>query len=65
MRIAHVSLTARDADRLAQFYRDAFDLEDRRPPRNLSGCVFRGDAPTDSDLMRTRIPGYPPTVLAD
>jgi catechol 2,3-dioxygenase-like lactoylglutathione lyase family enzyme len=35
MRIAHVSLTARDADRLAQFYRDAFGLEDRRPPQNL------------------------------
>ena len=31
--------------------------------RRRSQCIFRGEAPTDSDFARPRIPGYPPTRL--
>jgi catechol 2,3-dioxygenase-like lactoylglutathione lyase family enzyme len=37
VRIAHVSLTAHKAERLAEFYRAVFGFEDRRPPRRLTG----------------------------
>ncbi|WP_425040305.1 VOC family protein [Primorskyibacter sp. S187A] len=37
MRLLHVSLTARDARALAQFYRCVFDLTLLRPPREMSG----------------------------
>lgn len=51
MRLAHVSLTVRDADRLAQFYRDAFGLVDRRPPKKLTGqAVARGNGLPGSDI---------------
>lgn len=52
MRLAHVSLTARDADRLAQFYRDAFGLVDRRPPKQLTGqAVARGNGLPGADIL--------------
>lgn len=51
MRLAHVSLTARDADRLAQFYRDAFGLVDRRPPKQLFGeYVARGSGLPNANI---------------
>ncbi len=44
MRLKHVSLTARDADRLAAFYKHSFGLVERRPPKRLSGeTVSRGN----------------------
>ena len=52
MRLAHVSLTARDADSLAQFYRDAFGLVDRRPPKQLTGqAVARGNGLPGVDIL--------------
>jgi len=35
---------------LAQFYRDAFGLVDRRPPRNLSGTATRGTGVPDAEI---------------
>lgn len=44
MRLSHISLTARNADALAAFYRGVFGLIDRRPPKRLSGAaVARGN----------------------
>lgn len=44
MRLAHISITARDADRLSTFYRCVLGCEVRRPPRVLSGpAVSRGN----------------------
>ena len=52
MRLAHVSLTARNADRLAQFYRDAFGLVDRRPPQQLTGqALARGNGLPGADIL--------------
>jgi len=43
-RLAHVSVTARDATKLARFYQQAFGFSERRPPRRLSGPeVSRGN----------------------
>lgn len=48
VRIAHVSLTARNAERLAAFYRSVFGFDDRRPPRRLAGeIVSRGNGLPD------------------
>ncbi|MCA2011177.1 VOC family protein [Cereibacter sphaeroides] len=44
MRLSHISLTARDADRLAGFYIAALDCRPRRPKRVLEGPeVGRGN----------------------
>jgi len=44
MKLVHVSITARSADRLSAFYIDVFDCEEMRPPRTLSGeVVSRGN----------------------
>ncbi|MEM6634494.1 MAG: VOC family protein [Pseudomonadota bacterium] len=49
MRLKHVSLTARDADRLAAFYRNTFGFVDRRPAKQLSGeRVARGNGLANS-----------------
>ena len=37
MKFKHVSMVARDTDRLAEFYKTVFGCEDRRPPRTMSG----------------------------
>ncbi len=37
--LAHVSITARDADRLAGFYGAVFGFERARPPKTLSGAA--------------------------
>lgn len=43
MRCVHVSLAARSADRLSDFYISVFDCEEIRSPRTLSGeTVSRG-----------------------
>lgn len=44
MRLAHISITARDADRLSAFYRDVLGYEIHRPPRTLTGeAVAKGN----------------------
>lgn len=51
MRLKHISLTARDADRLAAFYRETFGFEDRRPPKRLSGeAVSRGNGLPSTEI---------------
>ena len=40
MKLTHISITARDADRLAAFYFSAFGCTLRRPRTNLSGKIF-------------------------
>lgn len=51
MRLTHISLTARDADLLAQFYQQVFGFIYRRPPTRLSGPkVARGNGLPGSDI---------------
>lgn len=51
MRLLHVSLTARNAAALSNFYRQAFGFVDRRPPRRLSGeKVSRGNGLPGADI---------------
>ncbi|MEL6585658.1 MAG: VOC family protein [Pseudomonadota bacterium] len=51
MRLTHVNLTARNADRLAAFYRNSFGFSERRPPKRLSGeAVSRGNGLPNSDI---------------
>lgn len=51
MRLKHISLTARNADGLAGFYRDTFGLLERRPPKRLSGeTVSRGNGLPNSKI---------------
>ena len=51
MRLLHISLTARDADALSKFYKDALGFVDRRPPRRLSGeRVSRGNGLSNSEI---------------
>lgn len=43
MRFSHLCIVARDADRLAAFYRTVFECEERRPGKVISGAnVSRG-----------------------
>ncbi|MEZ5714022.1 MAG: VOC family protein [Paracoccaceae bacterium] len=51
MTLAHISLTARDADRLAAFYETVFGCRDRRPRTTLSGPrVGRGNGLPGSEI---------------
>lgn len=51
MRLLHVSLTARNADQLSAFYKEAFGFVERRAPRRLSGAaVSRGNGLPDNDI---------------
>jgi predicted enzyme related to lactoylglutathione lyase len=44
MKLAHISIAARSADRLAAFYAGVFGCAEIRPPRTLSGeVVSRGN----------------------
>jgi predicted enzyme related to lactoylglutathione lyase len=44
MKFAHISIAARNADKLSAFYTKVFDCEELRPPRTLSGeAVSRGN----------------------
>ena len=48
VRIAHVSLTAQNAEQLAAFYRLVFGFEDHRPPQRMAGeTVSRGNGLPD------------------
>lgn len=51
MRLKHVNLTARNADRLAAFYRNTFGFAERRPPKRLSGeAVSRSNGLPNSNI---------------
>lgn len=51
MRFLHVSVTARDADALSGFYREALGFTERRPPKRLRGeAVSRGNGLPNSDI---------------
>ena len=51
MNLKHISLTARDANGLAAFYRDTFGLAERRPPKELCGeIVSRGNGLPNSKI---------------
>ena len=51
MRLLHVSLTARDADALSKFFREALGFVDRRAPTRLSGeHVSRGNGLPNANI---------------
>lgn len=51
MKFSHVSLVARDADRLADFYTRIFGCTERRPPKTLAGAaVSRGNGVPGSEI---------------
>lgn len=51
MRLSHISLVARNADRLASFYIDAFGCRKLAGPRRLSGAaVSRGNGLPGSEI---------------
>ena len=51
MKLAHISITARDADKLCAFYIAVFDCKLRRPPRRLSGeAVSKGNGLPGSEI---------------
>ena len=51
LRLHHISLTARDAVRLGQFYEDVFGCSTRRAPARLTGpSVWRGNGLHGVDL---------------
>ena len=51
MRLAHLSIVARDADRLAEFYRKVFKCRDRRASQILSGeKVSRGNGLPNTEI---------------
>ncbi len=51
MKLAHISLVARDADRLAAFYRDVFGCENHRVPVVLLNArVSRGNGLPNSEI---------------
>lgn len=60
MKLAHVCLVARDADKLSAFYSAVFGCEELRPPRTLSGdVVSRGNGLPDCVIYSIwlRFPG--------
>ena len=51
MRLSHISLTARDAAVLGEFYAEVFGYRERRPAKRLSGTsVSRGNGLKDADI---------------
>lgn len=51
VKLVHINIVARNADALAEFYKDAFGCEDRRPPTTLSGEeVSRGNGLSNSEI---------------
>lgn len=40
MKLSHISVTARDAKALAEFYKSALELTERRPAKRLTGEVI-------------------------
>ena len=52
MRFSHVSLTARDANALSQFYQQAFGFTEKRAAKRLFGdAVSRGNGLPNSDFL--------------
>lgn len=51
MKLSHVSVTAHDAKALAEFYKSALGLTERRPAKRLSGdMISRGNGLPRSDI---------------
>lgn len=51
MKLKHVSIVAREADALADFYRTVFGCHDLRPPTILSGeAISRGNGVANSEI---------------
>ncbi|CTQ54576.1 methylmalonyl-CoA epimerase [Roseibium album] len=51
MKLSHVSVTARDASALSEFYREVFGYVERRSPKVLSGKkVSRGNGLPNSNI---------------
>lgn len=51
MKLKHVSIVARDADRLADFYKTVFGCVDRRPRKILSGeKISQGNGLPNSEI---------------
>lgn len=66
LRLLHISLTARDADALSAFYREALGFIDRRPPVRLSGeKISRGNGLPNSSIYSIwlALPGNPGPFL--
>lgn len=62
-RIAHVSITAKDLDRLAEFYGKALGFEEARPERSFSGeWLERGTGVPGAAIRRVQLrpPGEDP-----
>jgi catechol 2,3-dioxygenase-like lactoylglutathione lyase family enzyme len=62
-RLAHVSITAKDLDRLAEFYRKALGFTEARPERSFSGAwLEKGTGVPGASIKRVhlRLPGSSP-----
>ena len=62
-RLAHVSITAKDMDRLAEFYRKALGFTEARPEKRFSGAwLEKGTGVPGASIKRVhlRLPGPSP-----
>jgi catechol 2,3-dioxygenase-like lactoylglutathione lyase family enzyme len=62
-RLAHVSITAKDLDRLAEFYRKALGFTEARPEKSFSGAwLEKGTGVPGASIRRVhlRLPGSSP-----
>ena len=51
MKFKHISVVARDTDRLAEFYKTVFGCEDRRPRKTMSGeLVSQGIGVSNAEI---------------
>lgn len=51
MKLSHISLSVRDADALAAFYKSVLGCVEKRPPKHLSGpSVTRGKGLPDVNI---------------
>ena len=63
IRLAHVSITAKDMDRLAEFYRKALGFTDARPEKSFSGAwLEKGTGVPGASIKRVHLslPGSGP-----
>ncbi|HET7289236.1 MAG TPA: VOC family protein [Thermodesulfobacteriota bacterium] len=64
-RLAHVSITVKDLDRLAEFYRKALGFTEVRPEKGFSGAwLEKGTGVPGASIRRVhlRLPGSSPDV---